>query len=253
MNGFIQNIIDRHMSTLGNISPRLPGRYEPAGTMGDLTGIVLGSYSDRQPETNFINEEKTTSRQPADPVGATKPPDPTGRINSKTRDNELPDTEFSIDRIPFAQKNFDIDTEHPGKEYGHAENKFSHRMPPEELINDDDKKPERKMDKEYIPVEATSIISPLIRTPSREDEKDLDRSVRSFGSQKQTENTRPLFLRQHVDSGPGNKTPVIKISIGRIEVRAISGTAPVKAKREPEKKPKISLDEYLNKRNSTQQ
>jgi hypothetical protein len=54
------------------------------------------------------------------------------------------------------------------------------------------------------------------------------------------------------EQSQSNKTPVIKISIGRIEVRAVPVSNGVKVKDSSPQKPRLTLDEYLQKRNSRQ-
>lgn len=48
-----------------------------------------------------------------------------------------------------------------------------------------------------------------------------------------------------------NEEPSIKVSIGKVEVRAIIEKNPVPLKKKPERKPKISLQEYFDKKNKS--
>jgi hypothetical protein len=48
---------------------------------------------------------------------------------------------------------------------------------------------------------------------------------------------------------PAQPDTVIKVSIGRIEVRAVMEPSPSGQKPRPQPKPYMSLNEYLNKRN----
>ncbi len=94
------------------------------------------------------------------------------------------------------------------------------------------------------------IIQPL--SEKSKTEKELPNTIYSSSKLPGLENTNRRSIKLFTESLPQQSmSTVIKVSIGRIEVRAISPPAELKIKRDSVQKPRMSLEDYLKKRNSS--
>lgn len=109
------------------------------------------------------------------------------------------------------------------------------------------KMPETKISEP--PIVERKIIEkqiPIVAKPS------VSKAENHFGET--TANQRKILTplekmsKQTADNSQSSNFPVINVTIGRVEVRAIAGSAAVKEKRP--KPPTLSLEEYLRERNS---
>lgn len=96
-------------------------------------------------------------------------------------------------------------------------------------------------------LETTKVIVPV--DSSRDEEKDADykKHVSEASSEPGPIQSRGRKVYSRVEKRSSTSPPVIRVTIGRIEVRAVQSPAPTPKPAKPPL-PKLSLQEYLHKR-----
>jgi hypothetical protein len=263
MNGFISHLIEKHIEPVNNIIPRLRGRFE--------------SYNVPAPgipgKENFADREETDAPGNRPVMQSTEKPglgDDNAEGQATHKSNVyIKDRHDEPQPAPFSLQNNNDQTENAGIPIGiktaiagrHSFNQILSEVIPNERDHDSmpllpgeiKHQPSGKKDlsatkqPELIPV-----IRPVLKKekPVMEIENSVPQSP-SFTSQGLLNVDLPSRMDlQGINQQPATPT-VIKVSIGRIEVQAIAPAATVKTNRDGLQKPKMSLDDYLKKRNKT--
>lgn len=241
MNGFISNIISRQVNIDNNIKPRLPGQFEPLNfepasstelISNQLKNIHQGTaeiINDAviRPAMNTISDDISSS-----PGNVTKNTVASSIIPGKEKEAEITHPGIVRKKLLLSdeqlQENITVNdsssSTSPGEEGNLRENSFMEDQP--SLIKKAKKEQEENAQKKYV-------IQPSFVNTRHQIFKNIT-SGYSFSE----------------GGGQINTSPVIKVSIGRIEVRAVPPANPVKVNRDTIQKPKMSLEAYLQKRNN---
>lgn len=243
MTRFIQNIISRHLNPVANIRPRLTGKFESPG----------------------FNPAFTKETFAASPV--IDQPVNTGPISTHTGMREkimhsiLPAVQQPGAILPAEKfQHTQTDPNEQLKSSEPAKNDTSGRIDNDrsaEIYNKDHEEREYIPGKDHTAKAGNTIIPEKIQP--------LIKALHVEEDPKNSTPGKPLFAKQGMhgfETTPGifsseiyqqqAMPAVIKVSIGRIEVRATTAANPAKINREPLQKPKMSLEEYLEKRNTRQ-
>ena len=284
MSGFINNILSRHTDTVASIIPRLPGKFEPvnfpAGNAKENFSVVTESS---QPfnviqgitETGFENKKAANinSSQSIPPVNSgnsndqnIQPVNNNNTVFSKRSNtgqtsiikNIIPvdkdaDENTDGENISKVQRSVFNELKSVNQFNSFVENFDDQELTGKILMN---KQPGTSNIKDDIGNEQDSQIRKNVIKPASakrnnalEDAKLLQAALIKPSIQNlnagANHNASPLLREQTM-------TSVIKVSIGRIEVRAVTSAAPVKVNRPVLQKPRLSLDDYLKNRNGAE-
>lgn len=281
MNGFINNILRRHTETIAGIMPRLPGKFEPvnfpvtnsgedisAGTEASQLFDPVGRIAEPGVENkNAVNIDAGTSITASNSRKAAhqifKP------LNDATRPESTNTHETTINKNirPVnndAGEKINIENISVGERSTANEIKPGNRVEGKNRIeNFDEAEQTGKILANHQSVRSNN-------TEKNENEQDLsfNQDIIKPASAKRDSTLEDLKSPQAGTIKPAmpnlnaatnfNNSPVvreqtmssvIKVSIGRIEVRAVTSAAPIKTNRPVLQKPRLSLDEYLKNRN----
>jgi hypothetical protein len=288
MNEFISNILNRHINPVTNIVPRLPGTFEPvnfpAANSVDLSagidtirevslpqGIKVGkdnnasfnSVATLTPEQNIISDKQFVQHtnavfpenKNADQASVSKNIIPIGHefYTDKKVDQKNSFERFDTQEIPIHSEIKAITikplNEKPVNDLEQQE------MPGSVLINklnDDTDIPAKKEGAlhQHISILKQKIVKASVKKNNVAGDKKMI----------QAGLIKPLVNEQDLRTNPRispvlNEQPmstVIKVSIGRIEVRAVTNATPQKISRTVLQKPNLTLDDYLKRRNATE-
>jgi hypothetical protein len=239
MNGFISHIIQHHLQTESTIQPRLPGRFESfhaAQNQGGMDMVESDGFSTspnqkiNNPENNLI--EKPISKNQIPPVDSGNLSDeikPKGglfsypQLETMNANNSNPFEVYTADqaaRRSMADRTIDSD-----------------ERVRRNLITD--------INSNIFVRENTNLSDRngnLLNEPVRPKSPS---SLVFEKNRRSSANQQAVFFEN-----PGQKAePTIKVSIGRIEVRAIVTPQAVKKETHTTQNPGMSLDDYLKKRN----
>lgn len=264
MSGFISNIISRHTSPVDNISPRLPGRYEAAQPAAfSMEGL------EQTQETIAVNNDtiQPDSRQTdSTPDFFQKTISPSQPVQYNTAGEGLadhpasplpvlPDITLTATRkeissvLPLAEADHGV---HPLPFFFNRTADSSGENQPASIITNVFTENNEQVAEQSQPVAETVLPH---RAFAAATEMENSNTVSVF-----PQLVRPA-LQQALSSSPApvmemipqqTGATIIKVSIGRIDVRAITTAVPVKNNRDTVQKPQLSLDEYLKKRNSAE-
>ncbi|HEV8515750.1 MAG TPA: hypothetical protein VGQ59_20850 [Cyclobacteriaceae bacterium] len=254
MSGFVNNLITRHTEASNKITPRLPGIFEPARLhIQELSG----------------NDFANTKVEPAsDPMTMLAP----GQIE-KASETMQQKNEHNILAKSDATKNFE--RQERGETNNQPEKKIRYpdkamdetlKTPIDSSLPDNDSKASNttvEISGDNLHKAVTRIAKQSISNEEKNSRPGTLMNYEPGINQKINApviDPRPIAtMGQYVPSylrpdssfheGGSNSTSVIKISIGRIEVKAVSAPA-VKPNNDAKvQKPKMSLEDYLAKRN----
>lgn len=96
-------------------------------------------------------------------------------------------------------------------------------------------------EREIVETQAPIVVEPRVS-------KSEDRAEETIADQTRFLPPIEKMPKQIAESTPASNVPVINVTIGRIEIRAVTSSAPVKETRP--KPPTLSLDEYLRQRSN---
>ena len=248
MKGFIQNIISRQINPAANTTPRLPGKFEPSNFN---PGISTELFT---PSTN------TSYQESFDPVNTGN----NNNIVAQKNTNAFAAPVLSTEKI----------TQHIHHPKGPGINSVQKINIPVEHINAASLSTNIKNLSNNIPGKIKNDEEHIFSKHEQKGNEGMKTNIPHHGSVKVIESFKenlpgkkeferqdgePIYGTQNSNMPAGRlfsdvyntpSTPVIKISIGRIEVRAVSTASPINVTRETVQKPKMSLEEYLNKRNN---
>ena len=248
MSGFADNLITRHTGISNKITPRLPGIFEPVRLPTQNLSRI-----------DFANTEIETGNDPI-----------TAQSSGQSRKIPVPLDEEKTHGVSIsAEKRKEFEEQESGtinvRSEGRKLNVENTNLFPNEMVNepprDEDAAKstnifftanELKMSgrTSEIPGEGQRRNDIQISKDSIFKEKELPFANRMnvmFGKQ---DVPSPLSSDMPFNEQLSNSTSVIKISIGRIEVRAVSSPVVKQHNDAKTQKPKMSLEDYLAKRNN---
>jgi hypothetical protein len=265
MTGFINQLLGRHTAAEPVITPRLPGLFEAETAAPSLSETAIHSeiptaafqpvheplpVYNPQPliQTPANNNEQNDAVHPHDQPGS-KTYQPGMFSHPEESAFNMPDKEDSITNISHqhitaqtyypAQNNFytmqdNIPVQHSllyDDWYRIPPLPAEHRKEDSQPVSLQKDKPAGTIKEAYPGITGAKNPAPVV--------------LPSVQSAAHAANTISAPLLQQENS------TVIKVSIGRIEVRAMTTPAPVKKTRTAASVPKMTLQEYLNKRNNS--
>jgi hypothetical protein len=241
MSNFINNIANRHMQPAGGVQPRLRGRFETPAP-------PVAAEPDNVEPFPLAMPAAPVTTAPVDP-SSPKRPGPTGGQdhlpeNVTTVKEIIPADIFSPEKIkletipPVTPAAPTVPPLLPLYDNKALETTAPHPpafvMPPDRVANGN----------EPTPVTAApQIPSPQAEYVRHHEAPQLAEEARSWLRGSSPNEPR---RQEAADRQPPAAPPVIQISIGRIEVRAVTATAP--AKTPPASTPVMSLDEFLKRK-----
>lgn len=264
MTGFIDQLVSRHTAPVPVIAPRLPGLFE-----SEAAAPVI-------PGTSFSDMNETVSGQPVynQPVATAPPsavlpvtgtdnaagvfsPGNTGEENKSPQYTFIAEKEIQNIPPPAADIFYNTTHQHITQQLFYPEQPdyitTQHNNPvqqsffPEEGYLSVKLPAAEKAEDHSLPVGRTDADNPIVKevhTGMAGENKAIPLVLPSVQSAAIAANTIAApFIRQE------NST-VIKVSIGRIEVKAMTVPVPAKKSRAAATVPKMTLEEYLNKRNN---
>jgi hypothetical protein len=288
MNRFISNILLRHTDAAVNIMPRLPGKFEPAPVLAANFSSDIengeGTWAGRSQafsETNTVEKKETFLNRVAS-TSSQNLPVTEGRhglhLNeevARTQEDKNPDQASEVKNIfapakdsqPYNEIIIDKtgnqeETELPGikpvlttqvtkKLTGNNTGLqvTTNRLMIDTLPNADN----FTAGKEDPLHQNIAILRQKIKKQEPEKAGNMANEAKLFAPVM----ARPLinnmqggtFPKASNETGEQPMSSVVKVSIGRIEVRAVAAAAPVKVNRSVLQKPNLTLDEYLKRRN----
>ena len=259
MNGYINNIISRYVNPGLNITPRLPGLFEPQVSQPVSLPVEHTVSTTQIKDTTKDDLHLSTSHKDWNQAAKTQKTEKAflyndhedqnwpAKKNATAQKHSVEPQEQSFVNRPLIedpvieQKTFSSTILPLKREEKQEVNSLRH-----ETFDQADK------DKTGIK-ESFSFTKPRLNEPVPIEERIQYNSNTllappAYHSVLPNENRNISAFNYH------EGTSVIKVSIGRIEVRAISSAShPVKTPVEKPPSTKMSLDDYLKKRNSDQQ
>jgi hypothetical protein len=249
MKGFISRMTARHANPQNNIVPRLPGKFEGAGSLfnnlSDNEVAGSGNAITRQKNVyknvSAANENNDKDITDENKASATKTNNQAAHIftmplaGSETSEQDS----FIIqneDATPIAARE-NNDDKHANDFRSSVNIEYGERSPAGE---------------KSALVSSSSLT--FITSGIKQKKENIQEPIPS-------PDIKPLFTtssKQHPDvpayfiSGEANQQSVIKVHIGRIEIKAVNQQPPNEenTKSTSVRKPKMSLDDYLKKRNA---
>lgn len=242
MSNFIHNIASRHLQPAGSVQPRLRGRFEPLAP-------PVAAEPDNVYSFPLATPVGAVTAAPIDPSSA-KRSGPTGG------QDHLPENIITVKEIIPADI---FSPEKIKRETIPPVTPAAQTVPPLPLLHDN-RAPE--METPHPPAFVTpsdrvangngptpiTAAAPQIPLPEAEyvrhhEAPQLAEEARSWLRGSSPDEPR---RQEAADRQPSAAAPVIQVSIGRIEVRAV--TAPAPAKTPPAATPVMSLDEFLKRK-----
>jgi hypothetical protein len=277
MSSFVKHVLSRHIETDNHVKPRLRARYEPVKTFSNPhTGNETDALEvtrepdqiDSLPEQDGLNAApaatQTASERAADPPskffrqnesidnGFSKPllySNPLQKNNPALLHEEMKNISDQItpSGIQLAgQQAFSL---HTNREItnGVKDQTFSkphvenNTVQPAVGSHFGSEKTAPTISNPHAAENVTSAMKSS--TTSRPNERGNDALQEALNQFQKSQNGKQS-AQQQVEMGP-----VIRVTIGRIEVQAIVQSTPLPAKQVTKATPKLSLDDYLKQRN----
>ncbi len=271
MTNFINHIVLRHLIPGDHVRPRLRSRFEgehnyvgnPVFVQDAGTGNGQSFYA--QQTVPFTDRNETPGILPF----ATKPLRTT--LQNPKEDSLLSDDLSNTSAPPFPQEEKGVTEQHSGKIKSNIfAPKINNHIPlnagaaiSEESIQ---KTAEERTSYTQVVKDISSNTASQKNTgevPPNKQGKDLAdgaspvlKTSQLVAAAAQQEKSSPIRIIAHASRQPYvhlqpdiPAQPVIKVTIGRIDVRAVAPPTPPPASSKTETKPRLSLEDYLNKRN----
>jgi hypothetical protein len=256
MSGFLGRLLARSREGMNDVRPRLPGRFEPVrnelGHFAPATEIIERSKNDAMPGPR---PDPQTATRPHTP----EPPHPQPAHRGKLTQHEPLAPQHTDQRapaspaVPRPQHNTTSQTARPAGSTARAEEpertRESHRRPAQSNVRS--AHPART-----APTEPRSA-STMPRTRAKEANRNAETPTTEpviAGARRAGVRTerraRPVEPRPAAkDEEQSDDEPVIRIHIGRIDVRAIQEGPPAPAATPARQQPKrLTLEEYARER-----
>ncbi|RNI39831.1 hypothetical protein EFY79_00575 [Hanamia caeni] len=235
MNGFINHILKRHLNPNNNIEPRTTGRFEQ-----------INQENQSSHETNFI-EQIDEIITPKNQIRS-KEENAFENFESLNQVNPAPNMEMTnVDyNEPFLEikptinnnTNSHLDGYYEGQSFQerNALNLNEHNVETNNFENSRKTEREPELKKKDFASGHKDVFN-VTNTAFYQDNYTLQKNL-------------SVNNVNFKDKANENELPVIKVSIGRIDVRAIVSSQPEKKINTAHQKPPMSLEDYLKKRNS---
>ena len=279
MNNFITNLVHRHTSAEGNIKPRVRGMFEPEV----YSSQIFHEY-------NFSEHKRSNGNPPslATPVPRHFRAQPEEEIDTPREESFKISPSFVKSNI-----NFSGDDEQKGKQHEASKSIIEPALnlsgEESQIKNIPTPVPDHEQDnvnrsqkthkgKNYLVVSqenylldkkqhtfkkptpdlSEEIVKPALVAALGDESADLQNtrtgSQELLGELAWLRNSKRVFNQDSLNKYlKAEMPPVIKVSIGRIDVRAISQPASSTIKSKATPSPKMSLEDYLNQRNKSEQ
>jgi hypothetical protein len=242
MNHFIHNIIRRHLQTENNIIPRVPGRFETFNAnRQDLNEM---NFIESEAFKTMGNNEIRKSNEPPDEgrdvkeKGNTFDSDTNAIVYNKNSER----AQFLIPNATFTNLNEVSISAEDRIKTSDDQNSTTDNTAKVANIFSNSKSDLTDIKPDFFVINRRVTLS----EKENPDKKKFKWHKALLAPQKEQEavNKQPLFFENT------EQTQNIKISIGRIDVRAVVSPSG-KKETPPQQKPNMSLDDYLKKRNGT--
>jgi hypothetical protein len=267
MSGFLHSLLERGVTPVETVRPRVPAIFEPEG---------LGPGLRWAPPAPLDQEIETESPEPPNPRSAKPAPAKYRTVKNELETDEpptssgtdpKPDSRAKAQPTPHRVRAIEPETlqfsgaAEPGQNSVRIERPTPTRASASsaEIASEPDRNRSRRPGTPAVAIPAQTIRTMLepTRQPQRASRGDQDgRNIASDGgahfSQETGAATAARRVRESfVDAKPSQASlfapePVIHVSIGRIEVRAIAEASP--GWRAKEVSPVMGLEEYLKQR-----
>ena len=275
MNHFINHLLSRHNEPDNNLKPRVRGRFEPATHApgifaGDDPKAFTDDHFTRQPEINNIDQTVSLPEERLRPALSVKPTAASDPAMTSWKPRQETET---VHTHPFPAF-------FPPYSTG-RENRIHHQGETEDTLEGN--KPSSVVQPAGWLVQEKGSVHEKIRNPEElflknNDENQragfTDRKVSAIHADSSAETVQPVLKKYNTndtesspDALPGllglrhfhappvqiqheANQPVIKVTIGRIDVRAVVQATSAPLKSTAAAKPKLSLEEYLKQRNN---
>lgn len=285
MNGFVSNLISRHIETGGNVKPRVRSRFEPMDTafgMLALNGFFEQDAGDEHeqppPATDaapFSNsrrgeapghledmrlygnpEREIFPRRKDEPLVASSPME-TGAFNTDDQPASDEKKPLKESRPEPARKPED---KPPKKNTAIPAHRISSRPPqPERQLPASEGKTTPAGSESDEPVRPLAAFAKSIYSDGQAIRPALS-EARQRAPESRNAKGRPLnlaaeppwlsdFRQEPHPLSENARPPVVKITIGRIDVRAAAPPPPPPARKREPAKPRMTLEDYLKKQN----
>lgn len=257
MNDFFTSLLDRHLGTCDTIQPRTLGRFE----VDRSGGVLVPPDEGINPITSDVEVPKVTVHEP-DQMESNNDDSSSSHLELSNPSvqpglTELQDAlsdSLALPRRPYETHPFDevqYDSQPPNShcaEYN-LESELKHRIRAMQRLMDDSKSPVI----EPVAVSLNSVLS------TSEHLINSHNNVSNDGGEDTATLYDPLeppsWLTEieakfnlHSKDKEAKTEPVINVTIGRVEVRAVQAEAPKKARQSKKTGGVMPLDEYLKKR-----
>jgi hypothetical protein len=252
VNEFISHIVDRHINSENFIVPRVPGKFESFDpgqrNPGEINSIESNVFNNDGTDAANIDTKKTLFQTSA--RDSLEDFSSTGRtLNIAKQDDVTPPFSMpekridNVNKAPFFSENIPRKTpvlstiEKGIDEFASAtENMSLNRIQNNNLFN------------AVRPALTENNQNPFSqKEQTQKKPEDGSSSFTLVKNKASFENPRSIFQEKFQQE----TLPVIKISIGRIDVRAIVSSPATKSTEQVSQGPNMSLDDYLKKRNNT--
>jgi hypothetical protein len=272
MSGFISHIIARHTNPGFTIHPRLPGKFEPGFIRENIypeasydTGSAF-EQSDKKPAVSIAgdpgNERSHFSKITVSQNW------PSGQETIVGKDNDPPPEKVNSGRSDISNaRNIDpTDPFEPVKTTSFQKRAFLNMVFPDKPGDLSETDPVEEKNHEEMP--SFMENDPKPNTMHAYLSSNGDTMPQAGKSEKGYLNSKELLIYQGSNGMKKNSnsslsgflnmnrqqkiSSVIKVSIGRIDVRTITDPKPVKVNASDLHNPKMTLDDYLKKRNKAE-
>lgn len=270
MNDFFTNLVSRHLGTCDSIQPRTLGRFEVNRGAGALTEALVSPDEDINPVVSGVEVPKVSLHE-FDLTGSIKDysspsypeqSDTLTQLDVTEQQEVLPDS-HSLSKRPYGIHPFDevvSDTLLPNSRAAeHApENELSHRIRAmlQRLMGDS----ESPVADPTLDDQGSQHNESQISIPSEAKISLLNAGGRGENTALYDPLEPPSWLPEietrfnpHLKDKEVQTEPVINVTIGRVEVRAIQTDSATQAKTPNKPSGIMSLDDYLTQRNRKQE
>jgi hypothetical protein len=286
MSRFLNNLLSRHLEPNNNIKPRVRGRFEPVNYGPGVFSGYDNEFSATDPALHPVTDDTVQSvslLQPFHPdfsgEQATIPEQflPFGKLNEETeavyrepsplirprfspieenRTKQHGETENTANkRFSFA----DIQTYSPVLRENTSDEEVQTRVPEEHFSQSNSESQtagflakktfaRRKVSFIHLDSGADETVKPVLKKYNRDGFESNNGGVQ--GSLPQSSPLRQFDSSSVQGLHETSHQPVIRVTIGRIDVRAVVQAASTPVKSTARAKPKLSLEDYLKQRNN---
>ncbi len=250
MVNYFSTLVGRHLGTENIIQPRLPGRFEH-----DHSTTTLDTYD------GDLNSTKPVVDTPQVPVQEKNRL--TSEVNSSLNNQETrqdapdltPDLTTRRDEINSANDVAAIDSHSSHQSSNHEnKNEFLNRIRSMQSVVGDSKAPTNES---ALNVADNSLDSVPVPAQTNNPKNMIPSASGENSSASNSSMQPPLWMSEltaRLDTGTrekeANADPVINVTIGRVEVRAVHPDSPKKVKQSKKPSGIMPLNEYLKKRES---